>query len=450
MASTAPTSSFGAFGQTNTQQPSLFGGTTGGFGATGAFGATNQFQNAQQQQQQQQLKPPTEEELFAQSIFNVSVFGDERDTTIARWNYMQALLGTGKAFYSQSQQPVVISPQNYLCRFKAMGYSRIPGKDNKVGHVAIKFSKTLNQVKEIEPQLIPKFSQLFGSKPNMIVHIESIKALTDTTTQVTIYIEEKSQTSNEVKRINATETAAYLNQPQLKYQLAPLGIVEAMAIIPPDEDQLKEYLENAPKGIDARMWKQAISDNPDPKKFIPVSLIGFNDLKSRLSCQENETSNHMGYLAKLEKDVGELKQRQSSTTAKMIEHRRKFAELSHRILKIIVKQESSRKAGIALTPEEEAIKTKLENMHALVSAPTQFKGKLSELLSQMRMQRSQWSSSGATEYTLDPASQEEMKNFLTVQQNAMQFLIETVNKDLKDLKVISDGLSQMNSTAPVM
>lgn len=40
-------------------------------------------------------------------------------------------------------------------------------------------------------------------------------------------------------------------------------------------------------------------------------------------------------------------------------------------------------------------------MQALVSAPNQFKGRLSELLSQMRMQRYQWNNVHATEYTLD-------------------------------------------------
>lgn len=40
-------------------------------------------------------------------------------------------------------------------------------------------------------------------------------------------------------------------------------------------------------------------------------------------------------------------------------------------------------------------------MQALVSAPNQFKGRLSELLSQMRMQRYQWNNAHATEYTLD-------------------------------------------------
>jgi nuclear pore complex protein Nup54 len=328
-----------------------------------------------------------------------------------------------------------------------MGYSRVPGKDNKMGLVSLKFNKPIAQVKEIQNQLIPKLSQIFGSKPNMMVHIDSTKALTDNSCQVVIYLEEKVQNSNETKRITATETSAFLNQQQLKYQLTPMGIDEVFAMIPPDEDQLKMYLETPPKGIDSRMWRQAIADNPDPKMFIPVPLVGFSELKSRLTCQENETANHVSYLLKLEKDIGELKQRQANTSAKIMEHRRKFSELSHRILRIIVKQESTRKAGLALTPDEEVIKTKLENMHALVSAPTQFKGKLSELLSQMRMQRSQWASCGTNEYTLDKESSDEMKNFLTMQQRAMELLIETVNKDMKDLKVINEGMSQFNTGA---
>lgn len=454
LTSTAPAPSFG-FGQTNptSQAPSLFGNTGfGGFNTTAtapAFGQQNTgfsgFGQTQHQQQQQQQAPAlSPEEVFSQSVFNVSIFGDERDTTLARWNYLQALLGTGKAFYSQSQAPVDINAQNYLCRFKAMGYSRLPGKDNKMGLVALKINKPVAPIKEQQTQLIQKLSQMFGSKPGMVIHVDSMKPLTDASCQVVIYLEEKAQ-NNETKRITANETSSFLNQPQLKYQLTSLGIEEAFPMIPPDEDQIKQYLDTPPKGIDPRMWRQAIADNPDPKLFLPVPLVGFNDLKSRLNCQESETENHVTYLSKLEKDIGELKQRHANTSAKIMEHRRKFSELSHRILRIIVKQESTRKAGIALTPDEERIKTKLENMHALVSAPTQFKGKLSELLSQMRMQRSQWSSGGINEYTLDKESADEMKNFLTMQQRAMEMLIETVSKDLKDIKIISEGMSQIHT-----
>lgn len=55
-----------------------------------------------------------------------------------------------------------------------------------------------------------------------------------------------------------------------------------------------------------------------------------------------------------------------------------------------------------MSPEEEKLRSKLENMQALVSAPTQYKGLLSELLSQMRMQRNQWNLANPVDYALEP------------------------------------------------
>lgn len=116
---------------------------------------------------------------------------------------------------------------------------------------------------------------------------------------------------------------------------------------------------------------------------------------------------------------------------------------------------------MALSPEEEALRSKLENMQDLISAPTQFKvsvsifstlnksitmipqGRLSELLSQMRMQRNQYALSGANEYTIDKDSEDEMKQFLTMQQKAMEVLIETINKDLKALEIITKGMPEL-------
>lgn len=65
-----------------------------------------------QQQQQQQQAPLNPDEAFAESIYNVSIFGDERDIVIAKWNYLQAMWGSGKAFYAKNLPPVEITPQN--------------------------------------------------------------------------------------------------------------------------------------------------------------------------------------------------------------------------------------------------------------------------------------------------------------------------------------------------
>lgn len=298
----------------------------------GGFGGNTGFMMGQVQQQ---APPISEDDAFAQSIFNVSIYGDERDTIIAKWNYFQAMWGTGKSFYSQSAAPVQITPQNYLCRFKAMGYSRLPGKDNKVGLVALNFDKSLAKVKGQQQQIINTLNAAIGNKPNLIVNIDSCKQNENKKTQLVIYLEEKSQLSpNDTKRILATDLASYLNLPNIKGQLSNLGIVEILALVLPDEDQLKEYLKNPPKGIDPRMWCQAQLDNPDNSKFIPVPMIGFNELKYRIKCQENETEMHALYLRKVENDLSELRQRHTAATAKIMEYKRNLAELSHKILKV--------------------------------------------------------------------------------------------------------------------
>ncbi|KAJ6635529.1 putative nucleoporin Nup54 [Pseudolycoriella hygida] len=202
-----------------------------------------------------------------------------------------------------------------------------------------------------------------------------------------------------------------------KTQVAGMGVEQVIAMVLPDDDLLKEYLENPPKGIDPRMWKQAKQCNNDPKKFIPLPIVGFSELNCRIKCQESETNIHNQYMSKLQKGIEELKQRHASPTVKMMEHRRKISrsqsshiegnevqylrrksdwDLKLSVLphpkcdQVIVKQKITRKVRVGMTPEEEILCSKLENMQVLVSAPTQFKGRFCELLSQMRMQRNQW------------------------------------------------------------
>ncbi|XP_037955724.1 probable nucleoporin Nup54 [Teleopsis dalmanni] len=445
---TATTSTAPTFSGFNTQSQG-FGGFNSTFGkpATstvtpgfGGFGGNTSFMLGQPQPPVQQISP---DEAFAQSIFNVAIFGDERDTVIAKWNYLQALWGVGKTFYSQNAPPVDITSENYLCRFKAMGYSLLPGKENKFGLVALNFNKPITEVKTQQNQLVATLNSILGNKPNLIVNIENISSIDEKKCQVVIYVEERSQISpNETKRVLATDLNNYLNQQNVRAQVNNVGVIDLIALVQPDEDQLKEYLDTPPKGIDARVWRQAKLDNPDPAKFIPIPMIGFSSLKHRIKCQEAENERHALFLKKIENDFSVLRQRHAITTAKIMEHKRKLATLSHHILKVIVKQECTRKVGLPLTPEEEALRTKLENMQALVSAPTQFKGRLSELLSQLRMQRNHYQHSMG-EYTLDKDSAEDMKVFLAMQQKAIQTITETVVKDIKALQIIKDGLPEL-------
>jgi len=41
-----------------------------------------------------------------------TLFGDERDSVFAKLNQLQALFGTGCAYYSVNAQPIPLTPEN--------------------------------------------------------------------------------------------------------------------------------------------------------------------------------------------------------------------------------------------------------------------------------------------------------------------------------------------------
>lgn len=436
------------FGQTQTTTPSLGFGGFGGFGAKPLTSTTGGFpgfvsglgvSTFGQPQQQPQVVPNPLEVLY-NALFNCNVYGDERDSTFARWNLLQALWGTGRAFYSQTAPPVILTPQNPLCRFKAIGYSCMPSSDNAEGLVVITFNKKEEELRTQQAQLISSLNVVLGSKPNLTITVEGIKPISETKTQVVIYIQEKSVTGSS-RRIPATDMSNYLLTQ--KQQLTSLGADNVFPQVTPDKEQVKEYLDNPPAGIDPRLWKQAQLDNPNPEKYIPVPMIGFEEIRWRMKCQEQETKLHQAFLDRVAEDIAELQRRHTATVAKIAEHRRKFLELEHRVLQILVKQEVSRKVGLALQPEEEVLRSQLEALQNQLNAPTQFKGQVSELLSQMRLQRQEAAHRELERYSMDPAVQDDIKQFLMMEQSGMAHLIETIQTDMTNLKIIKDGMTRL-------
>ncbi|XP_057340527.1 nuclear pore complex protein Nup54 [Microplitis mediator] len=427
-----PATTFTGFGQST--QPG-FGAQTSlapGFGGT-SLGFGTSVPQAQQ--------PATASEALYNAVFNCQLFNDERDNTIARWNLIQALWGTGKAYYATDKPPLELNQENLLCRFKAIGYSCMPTTDNNDGLVVLCFNKKENDLKESKPQLITSLTTILGNKPNLTVNVDNVKASGDSKCQVAICVTEKGVTGS-VRKIPANELVGFLSQPVQKQQLTSLGVENMFAQVKLDAAALKEYLENPPCAIDPRLWKQAQLDNPNPETYIPVPMIGFQQVKYRLKCQEEETARHRAFLDQVADKIQELQRAHTATQARLKEHRRSLLELQHRVLQVLVKQEITRKVGLSLQPDEEVLTRRFEAMHAQISAPTQFKGRISEMLSQLRMRR-HVDLQGQERYTMDPIAQDDIKAYLGLEQDGMAQLIDTISTDLDHLKVIKDGMADL-------
>ncbi|XP_054468452.1 nucleoporin p54 isoform X1 [Anoplopoma fimbria] len=420
-------------------------GTGLGTSGLGGFGGFN-IQPSQQQpgslfgQQAQQQAQPTQLYQQVTALSAPTLLGDERDSILAKWNQLQAYWGTGKGYYSNNNQPVDFGQENPFCRFKAVGYSCVPVSKDEDGLVALLFNRKEADVRALQQQLVESLHKVLGSNQTLTVNVDGVKALSNDQTEVIVYVVERSPNGTS-KRIPATTLFSYLEQANVKVQLTQIGVAMTVARTELSPAQLKHLLQNAPAGVDPIIWEQAKVDNPDSEKLIPVPMVGFKELFRRLQIQEQMTKQHQTRVDIISSDISDLQKNQATTVAKIAQYKRKLMDLSHRVLQVLIKQEIQRKSGYAIQVDEEHLRVQLDTIHSELNAPTQFKGRLNELMSQIRMQNHFGAVRSEERYSVDADLLREIKQHLKQQQDGLSHLISVIKDDLEDIKLIEHGLS---------
>ncbi|KAK7896512.1 hypothetical protein WMY93_021837 [Mugilogobius chulae] len=370
-----------------------------GLGATslGGFGGFN-IQPSQQPQGGlfgQQVPQPgqTQQTQLYQQVMALSaptLLGDERDTILAKWNQLQAYWGTGKGYYANNNPPVDFTQENPFCRFKAVGYSCIPVTKDEDGLVLLVLNKKEVDVRAQQQQLVESLQKILGNNQMLSVNVEGVKSLPDDQTEVIIYVVERSPNGTS-KRIPASTLFSYLEQASVKLQLTQLGVQGLW----PAQSYLQHSLSSC-----CKMLQPIISN-----------------------------------------DISELQKNQATTVAKIAQYKRNLMDLSHRVLQILIKQEIQRKSGYAIQVDEEHLRVQLDTIQSELNAPTQFKGRLNELMSQIRMQNHFGAVRSEERYSVDADLLREIKQHLKQQQDGLSHLISVIKDDLEDIKLIEHGLS---------
>uniref|UniRef100_A0A9J8CPJ9 54 kDa nucleoporin n=1 Tax=Cyprinus carpio carpio TaxID=630221 RepID=A0A9J8CPJ9_CYPCA len=418
-------------------------GSSGGLGGAGlGFGGFGGIQPAQNQLGglfNQQVSQSNQLFNTASALSAPSVLNDERDSILARWNQLQAFWGVGKGYYSSSTPPVEFSQENPFCRFKAVGYSCVPDVKDEDGLVALALNKKEADVRSQQQQLVETMHKVLGGNPTLSVNVEGVRALPDDQTEMIIYLVERSPNGTS-KRVPASTLYSYMEQLNVKSALQQLGVIMAVSRTALTPAQLKQLLQNPPAGVDPIIWEQAKVDNPDPEKLIPVPMVGFKELLRRLKIQDQMTKQHQTRVDIISNDISELQRNQATTAAKITQYKRKLMDLSHRVLQVLIKQEVQRKSGYAIQLDEEHLRVQLETIQSELNAPTQFKGRLNELMSQIRMQNHFGAVRSEERYRVDADLLREIKQHLKHQQQGLCHLISVIKDDLDDIKTIEDGL----------
>jgi len=300
----------------------------------------------------------------------------------------------------------------------------------------------MDEIRKQEVQLTSNLFVVLGSKPNLSVHLDTLKWYTETKSMALIYVEEKLQNGS-TKRISNNDIVNYLMQPSPKQQLSTMGVENIFPYVGFTEDNLREYYENPPAGIDLRVWKQAQVDNPNPAVFIPVPIVGFSELCWKYKCHNEQVTVHKLTLNSITDRLTELARKKTRVESKLEQYTDKMDQLTHRIVKVLVGQMVILNAGMALRPEEETIKNQLEVLYNDINSPLRFQGKLTEIATLVRLKNSELSkdSKGSSGYI--PQVSEEIKHFLELQQTMISEMQSVVKEDFNAINLMKESLKNV-------
>lgn len=224
-----------------------------------------------------------------------------------------------------------------------------------------------------------------------------------------------------------------------------------------DPSQVRYY--KRPEKFDPGLWIQAQTLNPDPEHLVPHQASGYPDLKARLDAQDSETGAQADGLADAETFL-RLKYEEHSlkTAMKLDQLKRDSLLLSHRVLTVSSHIEILRARGLAIQPDEDAWRQQLHNILMELSKPNEYRGRLNELSSRIRMQQQQQqsdiyggSSSGngmdissgggsSSEHSFSPSDLDHFTAFLQQQQSGLEHLIDILNADIKNIQTLTDHM----------
>ncbi|KAH9406598.1 Nuclear pore complex protein Nup54 [Tyrophagus putrescentiae] len=442
---TTSSSLFSSFQPTSTNTFSGFGSS---FGATAnkpantgfAFGPSNTsslFGTTQTQQQQQlpQQQQQQQQQQQIGSLFAPKIYNDERDNIIGLFNSVQAFWGTGKAFYSAFNPPHQFTDSDQYNRFKTIVYSEI-ATDDKEGEEKIFFLlRVTTDESQLKTSLLTyenNFKQIVGN--NYTVKLELKNILPDSKAIISITVIENATS----KAIPEAQLRTFFSQPNSKQQLNSIfaGTFIEVLFLSLSKQELDSYLSMPPKGIDERIWTQAKLENPDPSRFTPLPLIGFNSLNNRFKMQEKEIQQQQMRLKQIIDNVTGLESDIAQFKAKFEDCRRKHASLSYQVLKKMISQEVQRKRTLPIQAEEDKLRANLEAIQSELNVPTKFQGCLNELMSQLRQMQCQ--SQLVNTITPDKNAFNEYKQFLMEENAGIMSLVDLFKKDIEDINRLTN------------
>jgi len=179
-----------------------------------------------------------------------------------------------------------------------------------------------------------------------------------------------------------------------------------------------------------------MEQNPDKGHLTPVLAEGFKDLKTRLEAQHKAQTDHKKAIDDIKQYIEELKQTHTlDVTVSWEEYKTKQMNVASKVLDLMIRLELLRHRQQSIQRGEEQFRTQIENIQRELNQPDQYKSRLSEVVSRVRMQEDR----GTSAYPqLEEEDQLQICKVLQEAGSGLGALVTDLKKDSEALEIILD------------
>merc|ERR1711881_330863 len=141
-------------------------------------------------------------------------------------------------------EPIKLSARNAFCRFKAIGYSRMPESKDKDGVVWLQVDKPEGLVREHQGQFVGALQQMLGNNLNIAVKVDTIKQLPNDKCEIAIYIQEQLNMStvsapSPADTYRVPTSVLYGNLMQMEEKLKNMGVIQIINRVAMTDEEIQ-------------------------------------------------------------------------------------------------------------------------------------------------------------------------------------------------------------------
>jgi len=216
---------------------------------------------------------------------------------------------------------------------------------------------------------------------------------------------------------------------------------------PIDATNLNQMQRPRPAHVEPKKWSEAMAQNPDPEKLIPVSIVGADALSNRIAGQQEKANRLKGYVEQLNDAHEQVKKSAIASQNKVDYLRRNQEIILLKMLQVMRKVEILRCLNLPLQRGEVDVAKKLEEMRREVDIVGSKLREVEETgrshIQKMKMMKAASGGGRDDAIVLTDEDKVSLCKVLDEQRSGLAALTKIVSKDVRDIDILKKEVAKV-------